>query len=371
MASRFQDFRVNKPLRNLVLLGIATAIAVVGASVAVTVQERGVRASFKPTQMYPGLETRLDQVSKIVYMLGRGLRGAETITLVRGADGKWGVAERKGYPAEDALVKKALIGVSELTLYEPRTARPEWHRNLGLLPPEDLGSATRIQFFDKAGTKMVSLLAGKVPEQTVDARGEGMIYVRRDGENQTWLARGRLPLLQSARDWLQQEFLDLTRDEIRQVTLWAGTEHPVVLSRASRDDNDFALQAIPAGRVTRGAPVVNGVVASLVDLKYDDAVPVASLEFPATSPSAIVETFDGVKLTLVMTGGGGALWAKINAVADPSLVPPGTDMKAAEEKARAIDARVGKWAYKLPQAAGGQLTQSMDLLTHEAGPADR
>lgn len=359
--------RGNKPLRNLAILALATVVAVVAATIAVVTMERGVRVKFAPEPFFPGLETKLDQVGKITYTLGRGLRGVEKITLDRGADGRWTVAERQNYPAKQDLVQKALIGISELVLYEPRTARPEWHRNLGLLAPEDLGSGVRVALLDKASKPMASFIAGKVPDQTGDARGQGMIYVRRDGDNQTWLARGRFPLFQAAQDWLDATFLDLKRDEIKSVTLWASTDHPVVMDRASADENDFTLENIPKGRVTRGAPVVNGTATSLVDLTFDDAVPVGSLEFPDTSPQVLVETFDGLRLTLTLTGGGGALWAKIAADAEPA---GGDVMKteAAKKKADMLNDRLTKWAYKLPQQAGNQLTQSVDLLTHEAGP---
>ncbi|HEX7776947.1 MAG TPA: DUF4340 domain-containing protein [Parvibaculum sp.] len=369
MAVDLQMLRSNKPLRNLVLLAVATGIAVIAATAAVFVQANAVRVKFAPVAMYPGLESRLDQVVKIQYTLARGMRAPDKITLVRGTDGRWTVAERKNYPANQDLVRKALVGVSELNLYEPRTALPAWHRNLGLLAPEDLGSATRVQFYDKDGKLMAAFLAGKVPDQTADARGQGMIYVRRDGENQTWLARGRFPLFQTAQDWLDTSFLGLKRDDVKRLTLWAGTDHPVVISRAAKDDSDFALENIPKGRVTRGAPVVDGVANSLVDLAFEDAVPAGSLDFPATSPQVVVETFDGIRITFVITGGGGGLWAKILAAADPALMPPGTDMKAADARAREIEARVSPWTYKLPQPVGNQLTQSMDLLTHEDGPA--
>ncbi|MDO8421680.1 MAG: DUF4340 domain-containing protein [Parvibaculum sp.] len=360
MAFSFEALRVNKPLRNLVLLGAATAIAVVASVVAVSVQERGVRAQFVPEQMYPGLETRLDQVAKIVYMLPRGMREPETITLIRGDDNRWRVSERVNYQADPALVQKALIGVSELQLYQPRTARKEWLQRLGLTEPENIGKAVRVQFFDKDGQKVAALLAGKVPEQTIDARGEGMIYVRRDGEDQSWLARGRLPLVATAQDWLDRTFLEVKRDDIKRVTLWVGTEKPVNLSRASKDENDFIIENIPEGYVTRGAPIVNGAATSIVDMNFDDAVPVTSFNFPDTSPQVNFELFDGTNISLTVTGGGGALWAKIEATGDEG---------EAATRAAAINSRVSGWAYKLPQAAGGQLTQSMDLLTHEGGLA--
>lgn len=357
----------NRPLRNLIALGLVTAAAVVAASVAVIQQEQGVRAHLEPQPVFQGLDTKLDQVSKIIYTLGRGMRGTEDVTLERGADGRWTVAERKNYPANQELVKKVLLGMGEIKAFEPRTARPEWHRNLGLLAPEDLGSAVRIAFFDRQGQRMAAILAGKVPETAVDVKGEGMIYVRRDGETQTWLARGRLPLFQSVQGWLDTDFIGIGRDEIRRVTLWAGTDHPVVIARASKDEHDFVLDNIPQDRTTRGAPIVNGAATAVVDLAFDDVAPAASLNFPETSPRAVIETFDGLKVSIVMTGGGGALWAKVSAEADPSAMPAGADMKAVEARAETLNKRLADWAYKLPQAASGQLTQSMDLLTHEAG----
>ena len=359
---------MNRPLRGLAILGLATFVAVAAASVAVFTQARDVRVRFEPRPMFPGLETQLDRVAKVVYTLGRGMRGVDKITLLR-EGGKWVVENRKNYPAEQDRVRKLLIGVSELSLYEPRTARPEWHRDLGLLAPEELGSATRIEFFDDKGTRVAALLTGKVPDQTSDARGQGMIYVRRDGENQTYLAHGRLPLFQTAQDWLDPAFIGLKRDELKRVTLWAGTDHPVVMSRVAPDVDDFSIENAPAGRVTRGAPIVNGAATSIVGLNFEDAVPAGAMNFPDTSPVDVFETFDGLWVSLTLTGGGGALWAEIKADTDPSIATPGTDMKAVETRAAELNARLGKWLYKMPQQAGNLLTQTMDLLTHEAGPA--
>ena len=359
MAISLGALRNNKPLRNLVLLSALTAATVVASVIAVGVQEHGVKVQFVPEQMYPGLETSLDQVRKIVYTLPRGMRDPEKITLTCNVQNQWVVVERQNYPADQDLVRKALIGVSELQLYQPRTARKEWLRELGLLEPENLGKAVRVEFFDKDNKKVVSLLAGKVPEQTVDARGQGMIYVRRDGEAQSYLARGRLPLAQTAQDWLDQKFLGVTREDIRRVTLWDGTDHPIYLSRPAVAQNDFVIENIPAGRSTRGAPIVNGAATAVAGMNFDDAVPVTSFDFPDSSPKAVVELFDGTKLTLTITGGGGALWTKI--------VAEGAAATDAGKRADVINARVAPWAYKLTKDAGGQLTQSMDLLTHEGG----
>jgi hypothetical protein len=127
---------------------------------------------------------------------------------------------------------------------------------------------------------------GKVPERAVDVNGEGLIYVRRDGEDQTWLARGRLPLHKQAIDWLDTRFIDIPREEVARVTLWAGTERPVVMERGSPGAADFEIVNMPETRASRGAPVVNKVAGSLFESSFDDVAPAEVLGQSASESGA-------------------------------------------------------------------------------------
>lgn len=369
MPAALQSIWENRPLRNLAVLAAATLVAVIAATIAVVTDRSSVEASFTPHPLFAGLDTQLDQVDRIVYTASQGMRGEVRIAMSRGQDGVWGAEARGGYPVNAELVKKTLLGMGELEAYEPRTASPDWHRNLGLLAPEDIGSAVRIELF-RGDERMAGLLAGKVPERAVDVRGEGLIYVRRDGEDQSWLARGRLPLHKTVAEWLDPVFVDIPREELARVTLWGGTDNPVIIERASKEVSDFAIVNMPAGRATRGAPVVNGVATALAGKGFDDVAPADTLDLPENTPTVFFDTFDGVRLTMSMGGQGGALWAKFSAEVDPTLAADGADSEAAQTRADALNARLGAWVYKLPQDVGGQFTQTMDLLTREAGPAD-
>ena len=359
----------NRPLRNLVLLAAATVVAVIAAAIAVVTDRSSVETSFVPHPLFAGLDTRLDQVDRIVYTASQGMHGVSRVVMLRNTDGVWGAEARGGYPVDPELIKKTLLGLGDMEAYEPRTANPEWHRNLGLMQPEDIGSAIRVELF-RGEERMAGLLVGKVPERAVDVQGEGLIYVRRDGEDQSWLARGRLPLLKTVTEWLDPTFVDISRDELARVTLWGGTETPVIIERASRDESDFSIVNIPAGRITRGAPVVNGVATAISGKSFDDVAPADTLDLPENAPTVYFDTFDGVRLTMSMGGQGGALWAKFAAEADPALAVPDADADAAAARAAEFNERLGAWVYKLPQDLGGQLTQTMDLLTRESGPAD-
>ena len=369
MPASLKSIQDNKPLRNLVLLALATAIAVIAAGIAVVNDQSSVRTSFVPHLLFEELGTQLDRVDRIVYTVSRGMGGEEKIVLERGESGVWGVAARGGYPANTDLIKKTLLGAGNMEAYEPLTSNPELHRNLGLLKPEDIGSAIRVELFE-GEARLAGRLVGKVPERAVDVKGEGLIYVRRDGEDQSWLARGRLPLHKNVVDWLDPAFIDVKREELARVTLWAGTEKPVIIERSGPEAQDFAIANVPEGRATRGAPIVNKAATALLDASFDDVAPAETLEFPEEGPRVVLETFGGVRLAMQMGGQGGALWAKFKAEADPALAAEDADMAEAEKRVAALNERLAAWTYKLPQDTGNQLTQTMDLLTREAGPAD-
>lgn len=363
-----QMLTVKGAMRNLALLAMATLVSLLAAIYGVTTREAASQPVFTPRLMFEGLGDRLNDVSKIVYTIGRGSQGVGTVVLARQEDGTWTVDERSHYPADFKRVKQTIVGMSELEAYELRTARPEWHHHLGLIAPEDQGNATRIELFDAAGEPMAALLAGKAQDsQGGQAAGDlSFIYARRDGENQAWLARGRLLMDAAAQDWLNPDLADISRERIRRAVLWAETDGAVIMSRVSAEERDFVLDNPPQGRETRGAPIINVSAAAIVHLTFEDVVPEERLDFPATSPQAIYETFDGLRVRVTMTGGGGGLWAMLHAEADPALAPEGADLGAVEAEAAAINARTQGWAYKLPQAVGGQMTQTMELLTREA-----
>lgn len=358
---------MNKPLRHLAGLAAVTLLAVIGAIVAVTHDMRDVRTEFAPVTLFEGLDTKLDRVAQIIVTLPRGMQGVDKLVINRTPEGVWVLPGHGGYPARQDMVKGLLTGLGALEAYEPRTARVEWHRNLGLLAPEDLGSATRVEIFDDRKQRFAALLVGKIPEESVDVQGQGMIYVRRDGEDQTWLARGRFPLAKVTSDWLDTDFLTLPRDRIARVTLWSGSEHPATISRTGPDDPNFQLENPGPGEISRGAPVMNGIANAIAEARFEDVAPETTVAFPDASPRVVIESFDGLDYTIVMTGSGTSIWAKVSVDVSPDL---GNEKQAeARELAAKLEARFNHWVYQIPSDLAGILMQTKDVLTHEGASA--
>jgi hypothetical protein len=159
--------------------------------------------------------------------------------------------------------------------------------------------------------------------------------------------------------WLAPDFLGLDKKDIKSMTLWSGTDHPVVLNRETPETEHFSIANLPEGRVSRGGPVLDGVATALAGVQFDDVLKADQLNFPDTSPVVTLTTYDGLKLTLVMSGAGSGLWAKI----DVATTEDAAGDDAATERAKALRARVDGWAYKMPSKVTTQVTQTMDLLT--------
>ncbi len=352
-------------MRNLAVLAVVTLFFCIAAAIAVTTQREATAIRFEPRPFFPGLADEVNRATKLVYTTGLGMQGTAQITIERDDDGVWRVVEREGYPAKLERVRKTILGLTELEAFEPRTANPEWHRNLGLLEPEELGRAVRVQLFDAEGNELAGLLAGEVVDASSDLQGRGFLYVRRDGEDQTWLARGSISLDKDVAGWLEPEAVSIPLERTRRVTLWAGTDKAVVLSRSSPDHPNFIIENVPDGYLTRGAPIVNASATAFSSFEFEDAVPASAFTFN-DPPVAIVETFDGLKLTLTMTGSGTGMWATFTAEADHEALSAAqgdeADHAALDAEVAAINARVGDWAYKLDQNVGLRLTQTMDQL---------
>ncbi len=113
MAGSLKSIWENKALRNLLLLALATLVVLIAAVIAVVNDQSSVRTSFVPHPLFEGLNTRLDRVDRIVYTSSRGMSGEDQVVLTKGEDGTWGVEARGGYPANEELVRKTLLGVKQ------------------------------------------------------------------------------------------------------------------------------------------------------------------------------------------------------------------------------------------------------------------
>jgi hypothetical protein len=317
--------------RTLLLLGGATILFVIIAVLALWQRSSELSPLGDPTLLFDGVSP--NAVAQI-----RVTSRAGTFHVVRGQGGGWTVREKAGFPADEGQVRSTVLGVVSLQGVERKTANPEWHSQLGLQAPEKGGDGTTITLLDAAGKALAAVVVGKGAD-VADAMGRGAVYVRKVGEDQTWLARGYLTAKPALADWLSKDITSVGRERIQSVEVTPPTGPAYVASRARKEVPDFAIANMPGGRSLAFESATEAPASALVGFQFEDAQPVANFDFSQPVAQHVTKTFDGLAVTVRIIDKGGAKWATVSAQATAT---------AAQAEAAGINARARNWAFKLP-----------------------
>jgi len=331
--------------RNLAILGGITVLFVVLAVVSVLERARELAPKFAPRPFFADLTQHVNEIGDVAVTTKTGTFN------VKLDNGKWVIPEKGSFPADAQQVRAIAAGLAGLEALDMRTARADWHSYLGLTAADKGGDATELKLADASGKVLADVLIGHT-EGAADELGRTSVYVRRPNENQTWLTRGYIAPKTAAADWLDKSVINIARDRIKGATVTPPTGASYTLVRDSKDAPDFKLLDLPKGRALsfEGAP--DGVAGAIVGFTFDDVAKASDFDFSKASQS-VTNTFDGLDLTTKIAIKGMDHWATVTANATNPMV---------QAEATAINARVGGWAFKLPDFKVTQFTATRDSL---------
>jgi hypothetical protein len=362
----------------------------------------------QPYQLFPQLD--VNAVSKVIVNTSDG-----SFEVAKTAEGNWVVPTKANFPARYDTVRRTILGMKGLNLVEAKTARKDWHEQLELGSPEEKGKGVTLTLQDAGGTTLASIVTGKV-ETHPGGNTQGTLYVRRPGDDQTWLARGDLRVEKSVTEWIETELFEVDRERVQRAQISPDGTDPYTLVRETPDKPDFTLEtAIPAGKEPSSSSALNGVGAAVVGVTFEDVRPANTLDFNKASLASFT-TFDGLVVAMkIIKGAEDKYWATVTASANPPpppepappapapatpapVTPPAEgqpsqpdqaaqDQAAKEQAARiaaesaaavkkqadAINAKTNGWAFNLPKYKGDSLTTKLDSLLKDktAEPAQQ
>ena len=352
--------------KGMLVLAAVTVLAVAGA-VATVLSGRGQDSGRAQTQMFPGLLDRVNDVHSLKITSAEGV-----FTLRRGEGDNWHLADRSDYPVKFENVKQLVVGLASLRLLEARTARPEMHRRLKLAEPvgeaNALDKGIAVQLLDKADKPLEGVLIGKTRSIPTGER-EGWYYVRRLGDNQSWLTAGRIEVWDKATAWLDTELMVIARPRIERAVAEHADGSKLAVFRDTPGQADFKVADVPVGKKVAYDSAPNALGAALGFLSFEDVKREADVDFSKLARTTFT-TFDGLRVIIEMDAREQeevARWARFRvesgvqaATLDALPEAERKDLKSAEDVAKeiaAINKRVVGWAYLLPKY------KTSDLLT--------
>lgn len=332
-------------------LGILAAITIAGIVLAIFVNQKP--ASQFPQSgelLFPELLSVVNNVNEIIVETKD-----QTVTLMRG-ENTWRVKEKAGYRADVEKVKQTLIGLAELRILEPKTKNPELYARLGLQDKEQEGSLSTTVTLKTPNNPEAALviLGNQRPAKGNPRMSE--IYARKPGDPQTWLTIGNLPLEKVAGEWLDKEITALTTKRVHRVTVRHPGGDTLLVSKDKPENLDFQLDSIPAGSKVASQFNVNNVVGTLVQLSLEDVKKAQEVNFQDRSEvTAVLETFDGLRLHVQTAKQEDKVFGKFSAEYDQNLVQP-VDATPSSEKGETVPVPDSTQDEKAPESPEAKKT---------------
>jgi len=342
--------------KRLFLLMIAAALSAIAAA-AVSFTGGGQRANpLAGRPVLPQVKADPNAIAKVILTGPKGV-----ITLSRGESG-WSVTEKSGYAADPLKIRRLLLGLAEISYVEPKTALPALYSRLDLDDPgKDKSQAILLEADDAKGVVLGRLIVGK---RRIDELGGGNdgVYLRLQGQAQSWLAKGTLDIDGDVVQWLDRRFVDIPDARIKRVTIQQPDGAKIVISREKAEDK-FALKDLPADRKLKSDTVLVEPASALQGFDLTDVKRADDLPFPKDGlVTATYDTFDGLTIRVELMKQGEATWIKLAAQA-------GDDEKIKSE-AEGLNKRWSGWVYGIGSSKGTALAEKLeDLLESKAAPA--
>ena len=251
-------------------LAAVTVVATVAAVVVGVSHYGAMQTERSEGPVFPGLSAAVNSVAEIEVVAD-----GESASVRREGDG-WVVPDKSNYPANAEKVRKTLIDLTELQLFEPKTAKPELYGKLGL----DDEKARRIILKDAEGKILADSFFGRSKMNLARVGGHG-VYIRKPDSKQTWLAKGPLAVGGGSMFWIDREFIAVAKERIKRVSKTTADGTLMVFSRNAPDEEKFDIQGLPEG-ATKGKEADDkamDVARAINALDMQDVKPLSEIDF--------------------------------------------------------------------------------------------
>lgn len=292
---------------------ILAVVAVVLIAAAILSREKPPAVSIDNELLLPDLMAKINTVQTIK------IKSAKNEFSVQKMENGWGIDQKDGYLADTEIVRGLLLGMARTIRLEPKTKNPELYEKLQLQDVDkENAKSVLVGLFDKSGAPLASLVVGKSQTAKAD-RAQREYYVRLGDSPQSWLVQSNFELEKDAARWLQQEVLRLDESRIRSATVSHDDGSVVVVRRDTSSETNFTLVDIPADKKIKYEFAVNDVAKSFSNLDLEDVVKAGNIDFSGAR-TAVMQSFDGMQITLETAVKDDITYARLRAQFDPALI---------------------------------------------------
>jgi hypothetical protein len=332
--------------RAFTVLAVVTAVVVAGASMTLNRETSLPQAG---TLLFPELLERVNDVTR-VEVTG----GGNSFTLARTGRGAWTAPARDGYPLIGDKVHRLLVGAAGLQRLEPKTSNPERFQELGLRDPDTADArSVRFRLLDAADAVLAELIVGERRPARGDA-SRSEYFVRVPDEQRVWLVLGTLPdTVDAVEEWLRPDIATIAEERVARVRVTHPDGEVVTVEKDEPGAESFRYRELPSGAEVGDTWKVNDLGRLLGDLRLEDVTAADERSDAPGSRAVVLETFDGLRVRMALSGSGDQATATLDAEFDAALRAAGEDANSGptaqevKDEAAALNERWQPWRYRI------------------------
>jgi len=317
-----------------------TVVVVIAAVVAVNQQQNTVVNKQAGELLFPGLESKVNDVAKIEIV-----KGEDRITLQR-TDNNWKILEKDNYPADFAKVKEVVMKIAAFSTLEAKTKIPENYGKLNVEDPtQEDAKSVLVSVKDGSDTELAAVIVGRMEAGSFSTVGQDKTYVRKANDEQVWLVKGGLVVDEEANDWAVEEILNIQSSRVKKVEITHNDGKKVIIEKEKPGEGDFVIANLPNDKEVRSQSGLMQVARSMETLRMLDVEKAEGFEFPEDKTiTTELQTFDGLVITAKTVKQTGDYLTNITARFDASLRPAEDTKEAVETEASSTESEEQKEA---------------------------
>ena len=330
--------------KTVAILALVALLTSVAAGLALNNQRPALATMARGEKLFPGLADKASGISSVVLE-----SGGRTMTFERtgkGGGAAWTLKESDGYAVEAAKLSGLIISLGELELRQAKTKRRDRLVVLDLDDPSASSDAKRLRLLDAQGGAIAGLVIGKTKYGSSEA-GRG-IYLRRDGEDQAWLAQGEITADSAPDGWLKKGIFDVDSDRVARVSVSHPDGETVLVGKDKPEQKNASLLNLPKGEEPREKSTADAYLRPFHEFELRDARKAANKTLAGDKTISVeMTTFDGLTVKLAFVVEGDKVWATVAAAGEKKESAETKDHDPVKEAAE-INARSRGWVFQIP-----------------------
>lgn len=295
----------------------AKAFSALGITAGLTLIAVGFLAATSPTSqfgeagnapVFPQLADQIDDINKIVIDQAKS-----ELTIERSGE-NWLLADHDNYPADAEKVDQSIVHLATLRLVEPKTKKQQLYSKLEVEDPGlENAVSRRLEAFDSQGERLASVIIGK-RKANFNGQGRTAFYLRRDSDEQAWLANGEINASTDLVNWAKTDLIGIDANEIESITIDREGLGTLRLVRIPGDDRLYSLEGVPEGFSPKPELQLQRVVDQFADLKFNDIRRVAG--DGGTISTINLRSTDGLDFSIASYKDGEDRWVRVEVSGD-------------------------------------------------------